>query len=48
MFMTARVGTLQQNFNLSQQQVSEMLDRLAAGLKGVRLPYVKFPRNPNL
>jgi hypothetical protein len=26
----------------------DLLGRLEAGLKGVRRPYVKFPRNPQL
>lgn len=47
-----RVSFLFDNFDLSTPlfpvDESSVLDRLAAGLDDVQLPYVKFPRNPEI
>lgn len=48
-FMKSRLGTIQLlGFNVSQSLIDTIQDRLDDGLQGVRLPYVKFPRNPTL
>jgi hypothetical protein len=47
-FLRQRVGFFGSRFNITTTQLDDMQDRLDLGLEGVRLPYVKFPRNPNL
>jgi uncharacterized protein GlcG (DUF336 family) len=43
-----RVGALMANFSLSTRLINLINDRLDDGLEDVQLPYVKFPRNPEL
>lgn len=45
-----RVQFIADHYNLliDPDIITDVLARLDAGLKGVRLPYVKFPRNPTL
>lgn len=47
-FMTARVTQLINEFTLTRKTGRFALRRLNAGLDDIRLPYVKFPRNPEV
>jgi uncharacterized protein GlcG (DUF336 family) len=47
-FLTRRFNAIRTSFTLSNDLVDDVLDRLALGLDDVQLPYVKFPRNPDV
>jgi uncharacterized protein GlcG (DUF336 family) len=49
-FVKSRLSMLRTWFNLDERLVdsADLLDRLDHGLDDVQLPYVKFPRNPDL
>ncbi len=47
-FIRGRVSVLARDFTLSQNLIDTINDRLDLGLDDVQLPYVKFPRNPNV
>jgi uncharacterized protein GlcG (DUF336 family) len=46
--LQSKVDELAGGFSLSPTLLSRMRRELAEGLHGVRLPYVKFPRNPDI
>jgi uncharacterized protein GlcG (DUF336 family) len=47
-FLVKKVKDIFAEFTITPSEQSFILGRLAAGLDGVRMPYVKFPRNPQL
>jgi uncharacterized protein GlcG (DUF336 family) len=47
-FLRSKFEDLNATFSLSSGLVSQVRSLLDEGLKGVRLPYVKFPRNPEV
>ncbi|CAN5627507.1 hypothetical protein BH09PLA1_BH09PLA1_20320 [soil metagenome] len=49
-FLTQRVQRISQMFNLDPRfvDVNQVLDNLSGDLNDVQLPYVKFPRNPEI
>ena len=47
-FLRTKFEELNNMFSLSSGLVSQVRSLLVEGLKGVRLPYVKFPRNPEV
>ena len=47
-FLRGRVSALASAFSLSSNLIHAINDRLDLGLDNVQLPYVKFPRNPNV
>jgi uncharacterized protein GlcG (DUF336 family) len=47
-FIRQRVSELAANFALSARLLADIDARLARGLDDIQLPYVKFPRNPDV
>ncbi|HEY7115622.1 MAG TPA: heme-binding protein, partial [Tepidisphaeraceae bacterium] len=47
-FLATRLEFLFDNYALSRKQRTFSLNRILAGLDDIRLPYVKFPRNPEV
>jgi uncharacterized protein GlcG (DUF336 family) len=47
-FISGKLTTLADNFALSRKQRLFSRNRIMAGLDDIRLPYVKFPRNPEV
>ncbi len=47
-FLQTRVDFLERNYELPRKRITYMRQSLSQGLDGIRLPYVKFPRNPNV
>jgi uncharacterized protein GlcG (DUF336 family) len=47
-FIAARIGRIVSDFAISAKRELFSTRRIAAGLDDIRLPYVKFPRDPDL
>jgi uncharacterized protein GlcG (DUF336 family) len=47
-FLSGKLTTLADNFALTRKQRLFSRNRILAGLDDIRLPYVKFPRNPEV
>jgi uncharacterized protein GlcG (DUF336 family) len=47
-FISQKIDEIAAEFTLSRKERVFAETRIAAGLDGIRLPYVKFPRNPLL
>jgi uncharacterized protein GlcG (DUF336 family) len=47
-FISQKIDQIASDFTLSRKERVFAQNRIKAGLDGIRLPYVKFPRNPEL
>jgi uncharacterized protein GlcG (DUF336 family) len=47
-FMTNRLNQMATLFNMDPDVINGSLNNLKLGLDGVQLPYIKFPRNPEI